>query len=111
MRLSFVDPGWLNTRLTLEEQVRSADGQGGETIIWSAVGALWAMVDPRTAKAGEDAGIQSATITHHVTIRIRPDVQRGMRFDWQGRALLIKSVFDPDATGRYLVCRCEEAAP
>lgn len=111
MRLTFMDPGALNARLALENQVSTSDGQGGETINWVPVADLWGRVKPVAIQPGEDGGTESATITHRVTIRTRDDVRRGMRFGWQSRVLLIRAVSDPDEAGRYLICRCEEMTP
>jgi len=111
MRLTFMDPGALNARLTLEDQANTSDGQGGETINWVQVAGLWGAVKPVADRFGEKGGAESAILTHRVTVRARSDVRRGMRIVWQGRALLIRTVSDPDEAGRYLTCHCEEMSP
>jgi SPP1 family predicted phage head-tail adaptor len=111
MRRTFNDPGWLDARLTLEAPEEAADGQGGVTISWAAVTGLWGAIDPVSVRPGEEAGVEAATLTHRVTIRSRDDVLRGMRFVWQGRAFSIVAVSDPDESGAYLTCRCEEMSP
>lgn len=111
MNALFLDPGELDTRIALEVQIGTPDGQGGETSVWTLAGGLWSKVEPLSAKAGEVAGTEAASIRYRITIRARDDIVRGMRFSWQGRSLDIQTVHDPDGSGRYLVCQCEEAAP
>ena len=110
MRRAFNDPGWLDARLMLEAPQETADGQGGVTTAWAAVTGLWGAIEPVSARPGEEAGLEAATLTHKVTIRARGDVLRGMRFVWRGRALAIRAVSDPDESGAYLTCQCEETA-
>ena len=111
MRLTFRDPGWLDVRLTLEAPDEASDGQGGTTIAWTYVTGLWGAVEPVSVHPGEAAGVATATLIHKVTIRAREDVARGMRFVWHDRVLSIRAVSDPDESGAYLTCLCEEAAP
>jgi SPP1 family predicted phage head-tail adaptor len=103
-----IDPGHLRFRLELEEPVESPDGQGGVTLAWRAVTGLWAKIEPLVAAREEvAAGLRQVT-RHRVTIRQRDGVTQGMRFHRLGRVLAIKTVVDPDETGRYFVCMCEE---
>ncbi len=111
MRRIFKDPGWLDAWLTLEVPSEIADGQGGATITWVNVAGLWGAVAPVSVRPGEKAAVAAATLTHRVTIRVRDDVLRGMRFSWQGRVLFIEVVSDPDESGVYLTCQCREMAP
>ncbi len=111
MRRAFNDPGWLDARLTLEARVETSDGQGGATTAWTAVTGLWGAIESVSVRPGEEAAVEAATLTHSVTIRARDDVERGMRFVWQGRAFSIRAVSDPDESGAYLNCLCEEMAP
>jgi SPP1 family predicted phage head-tail adaptor len=48
------------------------------------------------------------TVTHRITIRWRNGVAAGKRFARQGRIFDIVTVYDPDDTGRDLVCRAKE---
>ena len=111
MRLTFRDPGWLDARLTLEAPGETPDGQGGASAGRTTVTGLWGAIRPVSVRHGEEAGVAAATLTHEVTIRARDDILRGMRFTWRGRALAIRAVSDPDESGAYLTCLCEEMAP
>lgn len=111
MRLIFADPGRLSARLDLHTNAPAPDGQGGTKDEWVPVASLWGEIEPRAARAGEAADVENARITHRALIRARADVRRGMRFIWRGRTLEIRSLYDPDERGRYLLCQCEEVAP
>jgi SPP1 family predicted phage head-tail adaptor len=50
------------------------------------------------------------TITHRIWIRFRDGVSAGQRFHKGARLFAVKLVQDPDETGRYLTCLCEEDA-
>jgi head-tail adaptor len=43
-----------------------------------------------------------------VTLRHRDGVRIGMRLKRRQRAFLILTAYDPDQSGRYLVCQVEE---
>jgi SPP1 family predicted phage head-tail adaptor len=49
-------------------------------------------------------------LTHRIWLRARTGVSEGMRFRKGARTFTIRAVRDPDETGRYLVCLCEEGA-
>lgn len=51
------------------------------------------------------------TIAHRVWLAHRSDIAAGMRFRKGRRILAIRTVMDPDETGRFIVCRCEEENP
>ncbi|KQT88235.1 phage head closure protein [Aurantimonas sp. Leaf443] len=106
----FVDPGLLRRRAILERPVETSDGAGGARVSWVEVAELSIHVEPVTVAARERFEAREMRITHRVTCRRRDEVQRGARFRFGERRLAILAVSDPDETGRYLVCRCEEAA-
>lgn len=106
----FFDPGLMTARLELEAPSDSPDGQGGSTRAWLSVAALWARIEPVTVVIDEEAAAQAATISHRIWIRHRTDVTAGQRLRKGARTFAILLVRDPDETGRYLVCQCEEQA-
>lgn len=108
MATLFLDPGMLNTRLDLEESVEAEDGQGGAARDWAYVTGLWGRIEPVSALSAEIAAGLRQRVTHRVTIRHREAVRQQMRFLRLGRAFSIRTVHDPDESGRYLVCLCEE---
>ena len=82
MNLTFLDPGNLTARLELEAPEETSDGQGGVTPGWRQLRQLWAA--------------------------FRTDIAAGMRLKKGARIFAVISVIDPDETGRFIVCRCEE---
>ncbi len=111
MRSTFLDPGRLRTELSLQTATRVSDGQGGSNETWEEVASVFALLEPSEAQPFFGADQPLETVTHRVTLRTRADVVRGMRFVKGTRKFLILSVLDPDESGRFLVCRTEEARP
>lgn len=105
------DPGAFAARLVLERPVETPDGQGGVMRTFEPLGAVWARIEPVTALARETAGSQRMTVTHRIHLRARDDLRAAMRFRKGGRLFSIHTVFDPDESGRYRVCDCEEEKP
>ncbi|NKN39617.1 phage head closure protein [Agrobacterium sp. a22-2] len=103
-----IDPGGLTARLALQAPVTVPDGQGGAAIGFEVLALIWARIEPRLVTVTEQAGAETVTVTHDIWIRQRAGVAAGMRFVKGGRIFAVKAVHDPDETGRYLVCRCEE---
>ena len=108
---SSLDPGMLNARLVLERPEEAPDGQGGVTVSFIAMASLWAHIEPVAVKADEVAGTMRMTVTHRIRLRWRGDLAGGMRLRKGARLFEIRAFCDPDETGRYLVCDCEEIKP
>lgn len=108
MKRPVFDPGAFTARLTIEQAVEVADGQGGVIRTHAAVGAAWARIEPVTADRVSDAGAQAMTVTHRIWLRHRSDLQSGMRLRKGARLFEIRTFRDPDETARYMVCECEE---
>ncbi len=111
MPVAFLDPGQLSARLELEAPVETPDGQGGVTAVFSPVASLWALVEPVSHRLAELAGAEVATVSHRVWIRHRAGIAAGQRLRKGARVFAIRLARDPDESGRYLVCYCEEEAP
>ena len=106
-----IDPGRLSARLVLEQPAETPDGQGGVTRSFSALATLWARIEPVVAKADEAAGALPVTVTHRIWLRHRGDLAGGMRLRKGARIFAIHAFRDPDETGRYMLCDCEEIRP
>ncbi|MDO1581556.1 phage head closure protein [Rhizobium oryzicola] len=105
-----LDPGALTARLTREAPLDAPDGQGGATLTWSEVGRHWARIEPVSQTPSELASADRVLLHHRVWLGKAEGITAGQRFRKGGRILTIKAVRDPDETGRYLVCDCEEEA-
>ncbi|KAA3514404.1 phage head closure protein [Agrobacterium rosae] len=108
MNLTFLDPGQLTARLELEAPEELPDGQGGVTAGWRLLRSLWAAIEPVSQGAYERASADGVAVTHRIWAGFRSDIEAGMRFRKGARVFAVKSVIDPDETGRFIVCRCEE---
>ncbi|MGB3812449.1 MAG: phage head closure protein [Shinella sp.] len=106
-----LDPGQLNMRLTLERPDETPDGQGGVSVGFAALATLWARIEPVAARADEAAGTLPVTVTHRIWLRRRSDLAGGMRLRKGARRFAIRAFRDPDETGRYTLCDCEEIKP
>ncbi len=103
----------LNRKLVLEEAQRVADGAGGFAIIWVALGALWAAVDPGSGRerAGEFATL--SFVSYRITVRGAPQgapsrPKPDQRFRDGARIFRITAVTEADDQGQYLVCFAQE---
>lgn len=108
MNMTFLDPGQFTARLDLEAATATPDGQGGAALTWTVVASLWARIEPASFTFAETAGQMRGQLTHRIWIRVREGVAEGMRFRKGARVFTIRTIRDPDETGRYLVCLCEE---
>ncbi|OBZ96017.1 head-tail adaptor protein [Pararhizobium polonicum] len=106
-----LDPGQMSARLDLEMRDDARDGQGGIVAGFAAVASLWARIEPVALAEEERADAAVFTVTHRIWIRFREDLAAGMRFRKGGRIFTVRAFYDPDETGRYVVCRCVEERP
>ncbi|MFC3075845.1 phage head closure protein [Shinella pollutisoli] len=106
-----IDPGAFTARLILERPVETPDGQGGVLRGFETLATLWARIEPVSALLRETAGAERATVTHRIRLRRRDDIIGGMRFRKGMRLFAIRVARDPDETGRYTLCDCEEDRP
>ncbi len=69
-----IDPGNLDRRLTLEVPVETPDGAGGTVRSFEDAAALWASVEPVSARSSFDADAGGARVTHRIVIRARAGI-------------------------------------
>jgi len=100
--------GALRRRMTLEQQVRVADGGGGVTVTWTPLMDLWAEL---TGLSGTEQfvgeGLQGR-VTHQIVIRKRTDVAPAMRFRVGARLFFVVTVLGRDGPDPYLRILAEE---
>ena len=106
--IGFIDPGLLRRQAVLEAAELVPNESGGAETVWHEVAEVSVHVEPVSVAVAERFGQREAGVTHRVTCRARGDVERGMAFVIGTRRLLVRAVHDPDESGRYLICRCEE---
>jgi SPP1 family predicted phage head-tail adaptor len=103
--------GRLRHRLTLEAPVEMADGAGGVARTWSALGQVWAAIEPVGANEAVVADKRIGALTHRVTLRHRSDLTLNHRFRLGMRVFFIRALRDPDEQGRFLECLVAEERP
>lgn len=105
----------LRHRMTLQEEIRTADSYGGYARSWQDVCTLWAEIIPlqslnRRSETMETGQIQ-ATVTHKITLRYRSQITPGQRLTFEGRAFNIRSVINTHEDHRSLEILAEEGGP
>jgi SPP1 family predicted phage head-tail adaptor len=103
--------GNLRHRLTLEAPDESPDGAGGVVRSWSALGEVWASVEPIGANDAVVAGKRLGALTHRVTLRHRGDLTLNHRFRLGTRVFTIRALRDPDEQNRFVECLVAEERP
>ncbi|WP_170428026.1 phage head closure protein [Ruegeria arenilitoris] len=103
----------LNRKLVLEEPVRVADGSGGYTETWTAIGTLWAEVTARSGTERQVAGVPVSRVGYRIVVRgapqgssLRPSPDQ--RFIEGARRFVIRAVAERDPHGQYLTCFADE---
>jgi head-tail adaptor len=99
----------LTRRLTLEQATQTADGAGGFSENWIALGTLWANVDARSGRVRNGSGTPISVVRYRIVVRSAPDGSdmrpRGnQRFTDGVKAYVIDAVAPHDEAGLYLEC-------
>jgi SPP1 family predicted phage head-tail adaptor len=108
--------GDLRDRVTIQQQNRSSNGQGGYTVAWADVSdtpEVWANVIGLTGDEAIEAAVERSSNRWRVTIRARTDVTGAHRLVWNGINLDVKSVMPlPSAPreGTLLICESGRSA-
>lgn len=103
----------LNRKLVLEAPTRVADGAGGYTVTWAALGSLWAEV---TARSGAERAVGGASVSrvgYRIVVRGAPEGSSmrpapDQRFSEGARRFVIRAVAERDGRGQYLTCFADE---
>ncbi len=100
--------GQRNTRIRIESEVLSGDGQGGHTKTWAVLAVVWALVEPLTSREALQAQQTTAVLSTAVTIVFRSDISVKQRIRIGPRVLQIESYQDPDGRKDELRLLCSE---
>lgn len=91
----------------VEQRATTQDAAGYPVGTWSAFLDCRGEVEQRTGSDKRFEGVSLAEISHTVTMWYQPGVLTGMRVNWGGRYLNIKSVIE-DQRRRQLTLACLE---
>ncbi|MCV6593737.1 MAG: head-tail adaptor protein [Silicimonas sp.] len=102
----------LSRKLDLQALSRVADGAGGFSGDWQALGTLWAEVRPGRGRLEGGEGGARARASYEITLRAVPPgsparPQPGQRLVETGRVYLIRAVRQ-SSDSRYLTCFADE---
>ncbi|MEO1639741.1 MAG: head-tail adaptor protein [Pseudomonadota bacterium] len=107
----------LNRSLVLEGPLRLADGSGGFTEGWEALGVIWAEVRAMSGRERAQSAATLARTPFKITLRAAPHgaasrPTAGQRFRDGNRIFVIHAVAEQGPENRYLTCNAvEEVAP
>ncbi len=97
--------------MTLHSPVRAQDGAGGADMGWDGGATVWANVEERGGDERAAGERLAARARLRVTIRYRAGVTAEMRLLWNGRALGITGLRDPDGRKRLLAGSYTQLTP
>ena len=103
----------LDRKLVLEERQETADGAGGFTGSWQALGVHWASLRQRSGRLERGDGAARSRVSYILRIRaVAPDQpsrpRAGQRFRAGNRVFLIRSVGDARNAPGFLDCLADE---
>lgn len=104
----FIDPGLFRDLAVLEEPSETPDDMGGAQVEWIAAGTVSIHIEPMAARRFERFDRAGADLRLRVMCRKTEAAKRGRRFRINQRLLFIEAAYDPDESGRYLLCLCRE---
>lgn len=97
--------GDLNRRITLQEEIKVADGAGGFTSSWQNVAdnpEIYASIIPLTSGEILHYSKLSHKVNYQITIRYRDDITSAMRITHANKSYEIKSVINIQGKNKYL---------
>jgi len=103
----------LNRALLLEAPERVADGAGGFTLAWVALGTLWAEVKAGAGRERAGEFVTLASVPYRITVRAAPQGSPSrprpeQRLRDGTRVFRILAVSERDPAGLYLTCFAQE---
>lgn len=97
--------------IRLQREVRTSDGQGGETVGWVDGPVTRAEITPFSMREAVAAGQLATAAMHRIRILYRSDVTADQRVRYGSRTFDIQSVIDVDERHRLLEIICQERKP
>lgn len=104
----------LRHRLTLQQEIHTADTAGGYTRSWQDVAQLWVEIIPNTGNyqgtRGENMVLQhiQTSITHKILLRYRAGIDSSMRLVFENRIFNIRYVINSHENNETLEILAEE---
>lgn len=103
-------PGNFRHHITVHRKTETADGMGGQTVVWAEIAAFPAVVEPLSVfERSQAQQIQDST-THKITTRYRSDITITAKdkIVWGSREFSIVGVINEDERNHWWVIRAHE---
>lgn len=100
----------LKKRVTVQNLVRTGDGQGGFVETWVDAATVWASVDPYKGWERFQADQAATPVTHKILMRFHRAVSTASRIRYGARVFGVKEVLDPNLDRRFLAIKAIERA-
>jgi len=104
-----LNPGELNCRISLQQQTKEPDGQGGFQTTYVPRAIVWAKITNRTATMKDQYEVVVPEIVHQIIIRYRRDIVVTDRLEYKNR--IFEQIGPPVDEGEkkaYIRLTCRE---
>jgi SPP1 family predicted phage head-tail adaptor len=114
MTMSPINVGDLRHSVTIEQPVKTSDGQGGFTRSWSTYFTGFAHIEPLSARERLFSNQKTAETSHKITMRYRmdklPTIEMRVNYTVGSttRIFQISGVINTDERNRYMTLMCKE---
>jgi SPP1 family predicted phage head-tail adaptor len=95
-------------RLTIQNETKTPDGQGGFTSTWTDGATIWASIDPIKAFERYQAMQAQTPITHKIMTRYTSEITSASRLKFGTRIFWVQEVIDPEERQRFLTIKTIE---
>lgn len=101
--------GNMRERVTIQQESRTPDNEGGAAIAWPDIATVYASIRPLSGREQAARGGLEASQMYEVVIRRNPSISvvAALRFVWGSVILNVRNVRNVDERGEFLTCDCE----
>lgn len=100
-------PGELDQLITIEEQVNTPDGYGGNTVAWTSKGNIFALVRPLSGREMTEFDRVNAEARYLFVVRYPADIIDSDRIIWEGEEYNIRVRKMPKGRDLYMQIEAE----
>jgi len=108
MKCSAVCSADMRTLVTIEEEVPTGDGYGGQTVVFQSILNGFAKVESKKGHEEFTSQARRAVTQYQMTLRYHPAVTPKMRVSWKGKTGNIIDVENVEERGIYLRLTVDE---
>jgi SPP1 family predicted phage head-tail adaptor len=106
-----IQPGNLDHRVLLQQEVQTPDGQGGYELAWVTIAPLWANVQSVSGREILHSDKLQGRDLYRITIRNRKGITVAHRLVWNGQVMDIISAIDPGPRAAFRQIEAELGGP